>query len=309
LNEKEDLSVTYATITNGTIMTEEIKNFINEKFLGLWISLDGPKDINDKQRFGLSGSVHDRVAETIEKLHPRCYPIIIKSVVTKRSVNKLAEIVDYIGSLNIDSMVIRPVSDVPPESDLFVSDEDYAFYINELANILANNINKLANGEKVKLMSYISPILMQMITKTRKINRCSAGQELLTITADGDVYPCEQYIGLRKFHMGNIHDDDFPGEKFERLREMFCRINIYSSLNCSECWARFFCGGVCHWRSYISHGDLSRSMDQRCLEMKTILEALLPEIADIFSDEVKTKNVLNYLKLNKQNDVLTAVSH
>ena len=60
---------------------------------------------------------------------------------------------------------------------------------------------------------------------------------------------------------------------------------------------------------YLSSGDLSRSMDQRCLEMKTILEALLPEIADIFSDEVKTKNVLNYLKLNKQNDVLTAVSH
>jgi hypothetical protein len=44
------------------------------------------------------------------------------------------------------------------------------------------------------------------------------------------------------------------------------------------------------------------------METKTILEALLPEIADIFSDEVKTKNVLNYLKLNKQNKVLTAES-
>ena len=41
--------------------------------------------------------------------------------------------------------------------------------------------------------------------------------------------PVRQYIGLNNFHMGNIHDEDFPGEKFERLREMFCKINIYNS--------------------------------------------------------------------------------
>jgi hypothetical protein len=45
------------------------------------------------------------------------------------------------------------------------------------------------------------------------------------------------------------------------------------------------------------------------METKAILEALLPEIAEIFSDEVKTKNVLKYLKLDEQNEVVTALSH
>jgi uncharacterized protein len=140
------------------------------------------------------------------------------------------------------------------------------------------------------------------------IHGCSAGRELITITADGDVYPCEKYIGSNEFHMGNVHDEDFPGERFKRLKETFCKINVYKSPDCNTCWARFLCGGVCHWQSYVTYGDISRPTERRCMETKTILEALLPEIADIFSDEVKTKNVLNYLKLNKQNKVLTAES-
>ena len=307
LNEK-NLKVIYTMTTNGTIMNDEIKNFINEKFKNLWISLDGPKDINDGQRFGSFKSVHDRVVETIDTLHPRSYPITIKSIVTKRSTNRLTEIVEHISSLSIDSMDIKPVKDVLPDSEFFMDDDDYAMYINELANIHASNINRLANGENVKPISFISLILMLIITKTRWIYRCAAGRGLITITADGDVYPCEKYIGVNEFNMGNVHSDDFPDKRFKKLIEMFFAINIYTSPDCNTCWARFLCGGVCHWQSYITHGDMSRPTERRCMETKTILEALLPEIADIFSDEVKTKNVLNYLKLNKQNKVLTAES-
>lgn len=308
LNRKK-ISVTYTTITNGTIMNDEIKKFINEKFLSLWISMDGPKDINDWQRFGLAESVHNRVIKTIDKLFPRSYPITIKSVVTKRSINNLSEIIEYISSLNIDSMSINSVKDVPPQNELFMSDEDYITYINELANNLASYIKKIANGEEVKLVSYISPILMQMISKTRKIHGCEAGWGFLTITTHGDVYPCHRYIGLKEFYMGNVHDEGFPSDKLDRLREMLYRINVHNSPKCNTCWARFLCGGACHWRSYVTHGDLSRPTERRCMETKTILEALLPEIADIFSDEVKTKNILKYLKLGKQNEVMTALSH
>lgn len=301
LNNK-NIIVIYSMITNGTIMNDEIKTFINEKFLNLRISLDGPKDINDGQRFGSFESVHDRVVETIDELHPRNYPITIKSVVTRRSANRLREIVEHISSLNIDSIDIKPVSDVPPESEFFMNDEDYMVYLNELADIHVSNINKLANGEKVKLISYTSSILMQMITRTREIYRCAAGRGLITVTADGDAYPCEMCIGLEEFHMGNVHDEDFPGERFKRLRETFYDINIYNSPNCNVCWARFLCGGVCHWRSYVTHGDMSRPTEQWCLEKITILEALLPEIAEIFSDETKTRNVLKYLNLDRQNE-------
>jgi len=299
---KIKLNAKYAAITNGTIMNEEIKNFINNKFFNLGISLDGPKAINDGQRFGLTESVHDCVIETINKLNPRSYPILIKSIVTKRSVTKLAEIVEHISSLNIDSLAIEPVNDVPTESEFFVSDDDYATYINEVTNILVRNINKLANGDNVAFKTYIYNILIQMITKTRKINMCSAGREFITITAEGDVYPCHMFIKFNEFHMGNVNDENFPGKEFNRLREMFYNANVYKSSECNACWARFLCGGECHWQSYSSYRDLSRPTEQRCLEMKSIIEALLLEIADIFQDKIKAKNLMDSMNLSKRND-------
>jgi len=300
LNELE-LGVKYTAVTNGTIMNDTIKDFINKKFFRLCISLDGPKDINDRQRFGINESVHDCVVETINRLHPRSYPISIKSIVTKRSVHQLSDIVEYISSLNIDSLAIESVKEVHPESEFFISDDDYVTYINELTNILVSNIKKLANGENVAFKTYIYDILIQIVTKTRKINMCSAGREFITITADGDVYPCQMFIGFKEFHMGNVHDEDFPGDKFNSVRGMFYKANVYNSPECISCWARFLCGGECHWQSYVTHGDLSRPTEQRCFVMKSIIEALLPEIADIFQDEIKTTNLLINLKLTKNN--------
>ncbi len=295
---QKNLNVIYSMITNGTIMNKEIHTFINKKFLNFSISLDGPKDINDVQRFGGFESVHDRVVETIGQLHPRNYPLTIKSIITRRSANRLKEIIDHISALNIDFIDVKIAKDISPESEFFMNDEEYIIYIDELANLLTCNIINLANGENVKLISYLYPILMQIITKTRWIYRCAAGRGLIIITSDGDVYPCEMYVGLKEFHMGNVHDHDFPGKRFKKIIDMFCEINIYNSVTCNACWARFLCGGVCHWQSYVTHGDLSRPTEQRCLEIRTIIESLLPEIAEIFSDETKTKNVLNYLKLD-----------
>jgi uncharacterized protein len=106
---QQNLNAKYTTITNGTIINNEIKNFINEKFSNLWISLDGSKDINDGQRFGLAGSVHDRVVETIDKLQPRSYPITIKSIVTKY-VFSLPALRLAFGDCSVLSVPMLPVS-------------------------------------------------------------------------------------------------------------------------------------------------------------------------------------------------------
>jgi uncharacterized protein len=294
------INAKYTTVTNGTIMNEEIKNFINKNFFNLCISLDGTKDTNDQHRYGNVESVHDCVLKTISMLEPRNYSISIKSVVTKRSLNDLKDNIEYINSLNIDSMAAEPVHYMPHESDLFLSDADLAKYIQEMIKINVDQIRKMANGEKVVFMSHIFDILWQIMTKTRKINMCSGGRESITITADGDVYPCHMYIGVNEFMMGNVNDADFPGDRFKKIRDLFKKINIYNSSDCNSCWARFLCGGECAWLSDICNNDLSRPTEQRCALMKSILDALLPEIADIFQDEIKTRNLINSLKTKKE---------
>ena len=44
--------------------------------------------------------------------------------------------------------------------------------------------------------------------------------------------------------------------------------------------------------SYIYNNDLSKPTTRRCIMAKSILEALLPEVAEIFQDNAKMQNIV-----------------
>lgn len=287
------LEIKYATITNGTIMNDAIEKFINEKLFSLCISLDGPKEINDLQRHGSVRSVHDQVVMTIKRVRDNPTPLFIKCTATKKSINKLTEIAEYISALGVKSIAFAPVSRIPHESELFISDDEFEMYARELSCILVKNINQLALGETEIGISPIFSILRQLVTKTRVIHHCSAGREYIAVTADGDVYPCHEFVGIEEFKMGNIDDANFPGDAYDKIKHVLNCHSVYAFEVCQSCWARFLCGGDCAVRSYIYNGDLFRPTERKCILIKSILEALLPEIAEIFQDKKKMQCLMN----------------
>ncbi len=289
---KNGLNIKYTTISNGTIMNNIIREFIYKNFFALQLSLDGPKAINDLQRYGCFESVHDRVVETLIQLKSKTYPLSIKCIITKNSINKLNNIMEYLSSLGVGSIAFAEASLLPTDSEFFISDNEYEACINELSHILVRNLDQIASGKKTTVIGPIFDILRSLTTKTRKVNYCSAGREYVAVTADGDVYPCHGFVGMDKFNMGNVHDGDFPGESYNAVKSIFNNLNVYTSEECSSCWARFLCGGDCAVHSYVYNNDLSKPTKRRCLMSKSILEALLPEIAETFQDNIKMQNII-----------------
>lgn len=289
---RNGLNIKYTTISNGTIINNIIKEFIYQNFFALQISLDGPKAINDLQRYGSLESVHDRVIETLGELKPITDRLSIKCIITKKSINKLNIIMDYLSSLGVGSIAFAEASLLPKNSEFFISNAEYDDCITELTHIMVRNLDQLASGKKSPLIGPIFDILRSLTTKTRKINYCSAGREYVAVTADGDVYPCHGFVGIEEFNMGNVHDEDFPGESYTTIKHIFDNLNVYTSEECSSCWARFLCGGSCAAHSYIYNNDLSKPTKRRCTMAKSILEALLPEIAETFQDKTKMQNII-----------------
>lgn len=289
---RNGLNIKYATITNGTIINSSIKEFIYKNLFMFQISLDGPKDINDIQRYGSLESVHDRVLETMDQLRSMSYPLSIKCTITKKSINKLNSIMGYLSTLGVDSIGFAEASLLQKDSEFYISDTEYENCVTELSHILVRNLDGLASGNKTPIIGPIFDILRSLTTKTRRVNLCSVGREYLAITADGDVYPCHEFVGIDEFKMGNVHDEDFPGESYNNIRNIFSKLNVYASEECSSCWARCLCGGGCALRSYICNKDLSNPTKRRCIMVKSILEALLPEIAEIFQDKTKMQNIV-----------------
>lgn len=293
------LGIKYSAITNGTIMSEEIKTFINNNFCKLCISLDGTKEINDLQRYGIQGSVHDEVIKNIQFQMSRKYTLGIKSTITKKSFNKFAHILDYISSLDIDTISFAFASMIPHESEFYISDDEYEACAKELSAIIKKSINQLINSEYSAINKYIFDILRQIFTKNRKIHYCSAGREYVAVTAEGDVYPCHGFVGIDEFHMGNVHDEEFPGIKYHDIKNKFEQLSVYASEECSSCWARFLCGGDCAWHSYFYNKNLSKPTQRNCLLIKTILEALLPNVADALEDYSKRYKLLSAINNRK----------
>lgn len=289
---RNELNIKYTTITNGTIMNNAIKEFIYKNFFELQISLDGPKEINDLQRYGNVESVHDQALKTLDQLKSKAYPLSIKCIITKNSVNKLNTIIEYLSTLGVGSIAFAEASLLPEDSEFFISDTEYEDCVTEVSHILVRNLDQLASGDKAPIIGPIFDILRSLATKTRKINYCSAGREYVAITADGDVYPCHEFIGIDEFKMGNVHEEDFPGELYNTMKTIFYNLNVYTSEECSSCWARFLCGGGCAVHSYIYNNDLSKPPKRRCIMAKSILEALLPEMAEIFQDKTKMRNIM-----------------
>ena len=112
-------------------MNNTIKNFIYKNLFSLQLSLDGPRDINDIQRYGKIESVHDRVLETLGQLKSREYPVSIKCIITKKSFNKLNDISHYFNSLGVYSIAFAEASLLPEDSEFFISDSEYEYCITE----------------------------------------------------------------------------------------------------------------------------------------------------------------------------------
>ncbi len=42
----------------------------------------------------------------------------------------------------------------------------------------------------------------------KRITGCGAGNEYLSVTPNGDIYPCHQFVGNEEFKMANIFDEE-----------------------------------------------------------------------------------------------------
>ena len=50
----------------------------------------------------------------------------------------------------------------------------------------------------------------------------------------------------------------FLRQDYQKIKDYFAGIHIYSKENCGNCWARFYCSGGCNANSFIYEGDVKK---------------------------------------------------
>lgn len=230
----------YSLTSNFTYLSDQIMEFIVRYNFDILISLDGPKEINDLQRFMSNGvGSFNRVMDNIEKLKKYNYDY-------------------YKEHVGINSVLLYPqlegeVSDFFKEkfSDIY---ERITLNPADLSKIEYYNYShpynvKIENGHSIFNIEKRSADKISEILKTGNILRdteypngqCIPGYERLFVDCDGRLFPCEKMsTHNNEANIGNI----YTGFDYEKVIHL---MNLCSNekSDCNNCWAFRFCDICC----------------------------------------------------------------
>ncbi len=102
---------------------------------------------------------------------------------------------------------------------------------------------------------------------------CGTGCNMISIGADGSVYPCHMLME-ETFKMGNlINNSLLEIRKESKKKKCDWESDVMEIDGCSQCDFRFLCGGGCRARAYLANDNI-RSKDPFCIMYKNFYEKM-----------------------------------
>lgn len=294
---KSNMNLEVFTLTNGTLLDGEMVDFINKNRIELGISLDGPSEIHNYQRPFADGSdSYGKIISNIENSilkDNRENNMWVVSVVTSYT-KSLIDIMNHNKSLGTTTAEMRVVRG-KDQYGLAMNKENIGHFIglyDELAEYLKENTEDL----KIILNRYdtFGKILARLLTKQNVIYRCQAGKTKFSFTADGDIYPCDSFVGIEKFKIGNLHTNEMNTEVMEKFENS----HVHNLNRCQNCQYKYLCGGDCYYNQF-KVSDTENS-DVFCEFQKHLCELAVDIIYHIKANSTEQFNELrNFVRIRE----------
>ncbi len=241
--------------TNGMLLAEEDAEFIKEKRVNIGISLDSPDEVTND---ALRGQGHfSKVIEALEWLS-RYRGLNVVTTITKHNQRQLADMVRFLHEREVSLCLMNPVRGTqkgslalrPEPQEMakdFIKAVDTAIeltkqgrriVIGDFANLL---LGIIAPGARV-LMCDISP--------------CGAGRRFFSVTANGECYPCGEFIGMQEFTGGSIFNSTIEEiSDSDGFRKVMSR-TVEWIAECNICLFKNICGAPCPAEIYSTDGSM-----------------------------------------------------
>lgn len=284
----------YSMTTNGTILTDEIYNFIKDNRISVMISMDGGKELQDKHRCYEDGSgSFDTIIKNIPKFKDSQGGYLTARATVCRTDFNFKKIKNDLLSLGF-SNAVTSIVDVSEQSKLFIGGE-YTVKVLEEYNRLAEDYVQCMLDARPFSNALFEHTFKSLYFKTLRIRSCNAGNNGIAIGTDEKIYPCHRFMGMPEYSIGDLVagiDDD----KCEYYRKS----NIFTKEGCNDCWARYLCSGGCSHTS-ACHDGLFHSPDCYCNIYRGLYEIILYtywKLKEWNEDIFKTQMEKNQTKLS-----------
>lgn len=300
---KKGKNVSYSIVTNLTLMTDEILDFLMEHKINISTSLDGDEELHNHNRTFQNGTAtYKIVTNQIRHIHERGYDVGAIQTTTMQSLNKAEEIIDTYVSLKQTSIFIRPLTRLGTAERVwnevgYTADEFLRFYEKCLRYIIKLNQEGVIICERhavifmKKILSGFSENYMELRSP------CGASVGQMAYFYDGNVFTCDEgrmlyEMGNDAFKLGNVFKDSYD----DLIQSPACKTVCISSLlegqlNCCDCVYQPYCG-TCPVINLAQEKDLffKNAKSYRCSVYGGMLDIIFKILKDNKPDEINVFN-------------------
>ena len=275
--EKETGKIFKLTLTtNGLLLDENVREWLNENRVSLVLSLDGRREVHDRVRPDAGGNgTYDRVLKNframVDSRDGKDY--YLRGTYTKYNLD-FTEDVLAMADAGFDVLSVEPV--VAKDAPYAIEEADMPRVCAEYDRLTEAYLERRREG-KGFFFFHFNMDLSGGPCVAKRLSGCGAGHEYYAVAANGDLYPCHQFVGREGYRLGSV----FEGVTNKELPRYFRESHVLNKPKCKDCWARFFCSGGCHANADLFHGDIREPYEVGCAIQKKRLECAIRVQAEL----------------------------
>jgi uncharacterized protein len=247
--------------TNALLLEKEDVDFIKKYRVSIGISLDAPTAAaNNRSRVSRKGEGnYNKAVQALDWF--KGYPgLNVICTVNKYNVSKLADHVKFLHSKGVPMALLNPIRVTQKRSDTVKPDDKT--YAKNLIKAVETAMELTKKTKRQIVIGNFANVLLAIISPTARrmmcdISPCGGGRTFLTVTADGSMVPCGEFIGMKEFSGGNIFKSSIAkamdSKPFKRIRSRM----VENMEDCNVCDFRHICGSPCPAEMY-SRGDINK---------------------------------------------------
>ncbi|WP_242834313.1 radical SAM/SPASM domain-containing protein [Clostridium pasteurianum] len=232
-NYSKEMNIKNTLQTNGTLINKDNASLYASTFDTIQMSLDSTnEEMNDWLR-GKKGHFK-AVSDAVTLLLKYNVKVRLAATVTKKNFYDILNIKKTFPDVGFQFTPMLQIGKGRNLASLAFSPEEFIEYIADLPSSDKSSILSIGNVLKFGEKNHI----------------CGAGTSILSVSPDGDVYPC-QMLHHSNFCCGNVRNDSLESiYHTSEILNKFRNLKIDMIDGCKDCDIRHICGGGCRANSF-----------------------------------------------------------
>jgi len=247
--------------TNGTLLRPEIIEWLAENDVTVTISIDGPREMQDKFRVFHNGKgsyeiILPKVKELLKRHTSR--PIGARVTLTRQNLDVVGIFRHLTQEVGFQEVGFAPVTTAPGR-DHAIEDDGYDRMLEQFRSLAGEFLEYSVEG-RYHGFSNVKETLEEIHKGVSKAYPCGAGLGLMGVATDGDVALCHRFAGSDDHRIGSVQE----GVDLTLQQDFLERHHVAHKTDCSRCWARPLCSGGCYHEAHVRYGDTGRANLHYC---------------------------------------------